>query len=1191
MNFPIVPEYRKDILNTNIENKIKGEPFELPAKSKKGYTLVPVHAPFFVKSLKVYNGNGEPLTPGDKGDYRIYRIMGGLTDLTAKSVSCMIEFLNPDIRSGFIDYDVVGHFSLFDAAFLKMVEEAANDERPVWWENVHNKPTHFRPKLHGHSLLYETVAMMDMVGLIDDLLALLKSRGRTPLEIKFEHYLRLLIHYIKTYKTELLLALERHKGAYNPHGWNKAQSGLELVDNFPTARGAELLQPRNDRHLTPDGIKTIMDVYGFNSSELLEQMKLPISQFGNSNFIPANIDGSFEGLGGTIETGGMCLESDGTITYLASRMDGRTRGLYFSVMENTTDQNKASLDFTGYKYEHAKFNASNANVDRIVQGSGSECILVSDSVTDLCFIGVTNGSNDPARHVYSKINMRPLVEAIFSNPGSYRAQDVWNYLSIAMMGDWVYIFLTASTPVPIASNNVGSNWNYKHIFRVPIASIKATVDVTPVRQNVSFVDADGVQVNNSPWWRWFSITRDSNGYVTKALHTFAPYPSNGWIGPYRSAVTVVAQDPSRPGIYALKFMTAYYAAYTSPSVNGQMNVTPEINYDFNPYTGVFTLKSQSPSFNVNFGANPIVPPQYTDVSLKYLCVFFYQAQGMNIFEDGRISSCGAYGFSGFPRGALIINLRGSSTRYATVSRFWNRGEDFGLSGVTRVVPENMISPVESSVCPRAFLYVPGGEYYVAGRKNDANALGLFFKTVSGKFAPRPEINNLYMSNVVARPLTNNIRRVNSLPGLGGATISVPSANLDFAGIEVGESAFCVSYQKKNFDRDRMGTAWPGGVADGDVVLIQTHTRRLEADGTLTIVPTLEVLYPEWIVNVIKAQVQFPALLPGSRNVIVTVNDPTFSPLARFGWLPVTVSVQYCGGLGTADANTLFATILSIQPTYVDSGGRKVVNGLTVVNVHHGRFESTAMNTPYPWGNQEYSDTPLSTMDPARIQYYLDGNKLSVFHGCGVMAQTPGDSWGVDATFVYNDRTASHAWSSVDWRARSSRGTGIIMTPDNGIQVMRGWDQSTGSAATISEGPVNHPLVGSVYPEIGWVVFFKTPIKATFNGKLYIIPAGNIDLRNVVPNPANKTFYIYAILRNGIPVYEVAEDKRLETPFQVWVGKVITNTLQILTVERFNVVTINSNRVSEIKRGNCIPATSGLAIEEGQLPWLRADELS
>lgn len=1191
MNFPIVHEYRKDILNQNPENRVLGEPFKV-VRGPGSRIVIPIHAPFFVKSLRLYNANMEPLTKADDegvGDWRMYKIMGGLTELTAKPVGCMIEILNPDVTAGFFDYDIVGHFSLFDNSLLRMILETANDDRPVHWEYLRNKPVVFPPEWHGMSLIYDIVAFGDMVELISMIIKHLTDNAVTVAEIKINHYLDLLNHYITVYRTELLNSLARHEGAYDSHGLTKGHVGLNLVDNFATARGDDLLKPNNNMHLTVNGLKTIIDSLSFNASELLASNKVPVSQFGNANFIPPSLDGSFEGIGGTVETSSIALETDGTVTNLANRMDGRVRGLYFSTLDDSTNPSKISLNFTGYKYEHAKFNADSASVDRVAQGSGDECILVGDSEKDLYYLGVTNGSNNPANHVYSKVNLMPLVDAIYSSGVGYRVADIFGWINIAVMGDWIYLILASGKNAPSPAADTSTNMNYRHIFRVPIDSVKATIDVTPVRQNVTFEDADGVQVNNSPWFRWYSLSFDEQGFGTKAIITFSPYASNGLLSGYRSAVTLTAKNPDVPDQYAIKFLTAFYAARAGATINASMQIVPEINYAFNPRTGVFTLKSKTPTFNVDFSASPVVPPQHQSNSIKFSLVFFYKQQGCAVLNDGRIISSGSYGFSGFPRGMMSIRLNNSNTRYDTVSRFWNIGEEFSPVG-GGIIPEKTISPIQSGVCPRAFLYANEGEYYISGRQDDQNAVGFYWKTVSGKFLPRDKINNLYIKNIVARPLTNDIRKVNALPGLGGATLSVPSAALDAAGMDVGEMAFCVGSQKKTFNRENMGNAWPGGVGNGDIVLVQKHDRRIEADGTVTIVPTLETLYPEAIVEALKTNVQFPNLLGGSRSTIVTVSDPTFSTLERFGWLPVVVSIQYTGSDGNPNRNTLFTTFLVITPTYIDSGGRKVVTGFTVNNVHHGVFEGTAINTPYLWGRAMNSEGPLTTFGPMRCFYYLEGNTVSVYMDPGVIAQTVGDAYLMSLYFSVTNRAASKLWNFVENRAHSTNGGGPCMTPDNGISFLIGWAGSTGTAATLQNGRVNNPLLGGVYPEIGWTIFAKTAIRATFNGREYMVPPGIIDLRDITPDPANKTFYVYATLVNEAPVYQVTEEKRLETAFQLWVAEVKTGPTQILTIERFNVFAMNGNRVSEIKRGNSIPASSGLANEEGQLPWLRSDEL-
>jgi hypothetical protein len=1188
MQFPIVQEYKTDTRRTNPENEITDEPFKVDA-GVFTRVIVARHAPFFVESLRMKFPNGEPMILDE--DYEIFKIMPRLTELVAQPVACMITLKKPEITGGTISYHVVGEFPLLDSTMLGLIVDCINDDRPVYWENLRDKPSVFPPTLHAHSVLYDIVAFQDTIEFLGDMQALIARNGMDIIERRLTHFMELVDWYIGVYGRMLDLFLKNHAESYDAHGLKANDVALEKVDNFSTATFADVLQGRDDMHLRPQELKTIIEHYGFNADEFLEAKTMPIAQFGNTNFIPPNIDGSFEGFGGVIETGAMCLENDNSITVLWNRMDGRTRGLYYSVLTDP-DAPNALLTYTGFKYEHPRFDPDNANVDRIAQGSGDECILVGDSFKDIFYVGVTNGSLDPAKHVYSKINLRPLVDAIQYNPGAHTVSELFNMVSVAMMGDWVYIFLSASVAAPVQGldPDLYSNLSFKHIFRVPIASIKAQVDVVATRQNVSFMDADGVQWNNSPYFSWYTTVRDGSGNVTKGYHTFSPYPSNGFLGCYRSCLTLVAQNPNNPASYAVKFLAGQYTSYVSPTVNSAFWNTLEINYDFNPVTGVFTLKSRTAPFNVNFGASAdnLIPVPYRQSIFMYYLVFFYQAQGANILDDGRLISAGAFGFTGFPRATISMSFPTAKTRFATVNKFFGNMQD--VVSPKSILAETLTAPTESGINPRGMLYNPGGEYYVAAHRSVATSLKMYWKTVSGKFAVRSEIQNLFMSNIVSRPLTNNIRRVNANAGLGGATVVVPSAKLDTYGVDVGESQFCVNSQKSSFNRELIGNAWPGGVAAGDIVLVQQHTQRIETDGTITIVPTLEILYPAYIVESIKAQVEVPAIMNRGRARHVTVCDPTFSNLtAKFGWLPVTCSVQYTDADGTPDQFTLFTTIMTLQPTYAVSGGRYVVTGFTVINIAHHRAPSCGVNILRVYNSGDY-ETPQSTMGPMRIQYYLNGSVLSVLHGCGVMAQTPGDQFTRDFLLTYNNRDASHAWSGLNVMDHSSRGGGWIMTPDNGIQVMRGWDLSTGGAATISEGLVNYPLIGSVYPEVGWIIFFKTDINVVFYGTLYVLPLGSIDLRDIDPAPQWKTFYIYAILDKGVPRYDIAKEKRLETNYQLWVGTVITNDRQILTIERYNVFALDGHRITETKRGNSIPAASGLANAEGQIPWLRAGEL-
>lgn len=1185
MNFPIVHEYRKDILNQNPENRVLGEPFKV-IRGPGSRIVIPIHAPFFVKSLRLYNANMEPLTKADDegvGDWRMYKIMGGLTELTAKPVGCMIEILNPDVTAGFFDYDIVGHFSLFDNSLLRMILETANDDRPVHWEYLHNKPVVFPPEWHGMSLIYDIVAFGDMVELISMIIKHLTDNAVTVAEIKINHYLDLLNHYITVYRTELLNSLARHEGAYDSHGLTKGHVGLNLVDNFATARGDDLLKPNNNMHLTVNGLKTIIGSLSFNASELLASNKVPVSQFGNTNFIPANIDGSFEGLGGIYEAAAMAMETDGTVTYLSNRMDGRVRGLYYSVMTNVGAA-RPTLTYTGYRYTHPKFAPDGAIVDRVAQGSGGEVILVGDGTNQLYYIGMTNGSLDTARHVYSKIDLSPLVNAVYSGGGP--VSELFRNINIALIGQWIYLFLGASVGDPVPSPSQLISLRYRHIFRVNVADVQATVNVTPVRQYVSYQDADGVQRNNYPYFLWHDEVKDSDGNFLRALFSFQqPLNPFAYLG-VTSVMTLAAQDPNRPGIYALKFFGGYFASYFSADFNGSFNYAPEITYDFNPNDNVMSITSKSNLPLINFAETPVINGPHAQNIAMINFVRHFEGQGLAVLDNGRIFTSAAAGAFGYPRETGILTPPNNLSRYNTIARRWGTATGWGYTGLFK---EDVVMPLVSGNNVRCVLYNPGCELYIAAKPESPNDLQLYYRNVSGGYAIRGGVNNLVIPNLYSRPLTSDVRKVNAPFALGGMTVSAPGGVIGNYGVEIGSSAFCMGVQKKYFNRDIQGS-WPGGVGDDDIVMIANHSNVDLGDGTVNIVPGTEILYPAWIVDVLKAQVANPAIKDRGRFCSVTICDPTFSSGA-FGWLPITVGVTYCDTYGLPNTDTVYTTFMTINASYSAQGNRQVVTGISVIDILHSEKSSAAFKGAMPavYGADPANEGSQTPLGPMRTYYYLNGNALQVYFSTGV--RTPGvfDDIMGNLRFSYANRD-THRWTSAAYEDDGSLLGCMSVTPDNGIARAYQWKSSSGGAATIIDGPAYKALLGSSYPAIGWLVYFKTSVNVTFNGKAYILPAGAMDLRSTNPSPGNRVFYIYAILRNGSPTYEIAEDKRLETPFQIWVGRVITNATQIVTVDRFNVVTLNGNRVSETKRGNCIPASSGLANAEGQLPWLRSDEL-
>lgn len=1178
MNFPIVREYQDDLLNNNLDNEKRGEPFTV-VPGVWSRVIVPRHSPFFVESLQLYFPNGEPMVKDVH--YRMFKLMSGLTALTAQKVGCMIELLDNDITDGFIDYDIAGEFSLFDTTLLNLINNTANDDRPVYWDNLKNRLVVFPPKLHGHSVLNDIVAWKDLIEVLDLMVGACAKAGKPLIQLKIEHYFSVYNDYLKLYGDMLVKYLTDHKNAYDSHGLTQVQVNLPLVDNFKTAAGSQALENRDDLHLTVPGLKTILDEFGFNTNDYMKDGSLPIATFGNTNFIPPSISGSFEGLGGQTEAAGICMESDGSTVFLENRYDGRVEGLYYSVTDNIGAY--VPRNYSAFRYTHQRIEADNARVNRIAGGSGSEVILMADSRKEIFYIGLTNGSLDPAKHVLSRLNL-DAMKPIF--PLGVLLSDFIGEMNVFLTTNWIYVNIATpylNRSAAEANGNGRADMRFRYFFRVPRASVAAQVPVTAAQINLSYRDGDGKQWNNVPYWRWCTPVGNYPNF-SKYYFDFKQKTDVQCVGAYRSQITLACEVPGKPGKYVLKFLAAWWSRYITGLITGAWETMLEMTYEFDSETGVMTLLHQAPTFQIDY-LNP--PPINGNL---YAPVYAYDKQSAVILDNGTmVSSYSAY--QGFPRWYTSLRHRNLKTRYDMISANYTTQLGFNSGAEVAIVGENILSPIASGVKTRAFMLSNGGDFYNAAYGDPGSRSKVFYREAPGKLAVRSNINNLAISNIRARPLSNKVWEVRSDPRIGGSYVTVPAAQLDTFAIDVGLATFCCGVQKKHFPLTGQSPNWPIPTEAEGIGLISSHTTVIAADGKMDIVPTGTITYPAAIVNLLKREVENVAAMLASPEVFVTVSDPTGALTTRFGWLPVLVHVTYAEP-GTTNRRQTF---MHITPTY--SGGvNKTVTGFTVVDKIHATWERYASAlTPTTWDARVSGLDNATSHGPPRCGYHVNGNDIRGFFDTGIQASGTGDGLQAFADFRFPNKTTkrwsrSSAETYLSITGNTGSGNHRAVVPDEGVVVAIPHSDSAGGAATIFRGANYNAMLGHVYPEIGWVIFFQQPIKVVFNGKSYTLPNGTIDLRDVEASPANKTFYIYAVLKDGTPIYEVAQEKRLESPWQLWVGTVVTNNVQILTIERFNVFTVNGQRISELKRGSSIPASSGLTNNEGQIPWLTAGEL-
>jgi hypothetical protein len=155
---------------------------------------------------------------------------------------------------------------------------------------------------------------------------------------------------------------------------------------------------------------------------------------------------------------------------------------------------------------------------------------------------------------------------------------------------------------------------------------------------------------------------------------------------------------------------------------------------------------------------------------------------------------------------------------------------------------------------------------------------------------------------------------------------------------------------------------------------------------------------------------------------------------------------------------------------------------------------------------------------------------------------------------------------------------------------------TGGAARLlhktdpNTGNVAWYIGPTVYPETIWSLFFQDGVPMMINGTMYEMPGGSIDLRDVDPSPGNKTFYIYATIEDGKPKYILSTTELRRGNALLLVSRVVTNSTQILTIERNQPFVVGDHELSYTRKGGIIPISSGMPQDDGTFVFLKASEL-
>lgn len=124
-------------------------------------------------------------------------------------------------------------------------------------------------------------------------------------------------------------------------------------------------------------------------------------------------------------------------------------------------------------------------------------------------------------------------------------------------------------------------------------------------------------------------------------------------------------------------------------------------------------------------------------------------------------------------------------------------------------------------------------------------------------------------------------------------------------------------------------------------------------------------------------------------------------------------------------------------------------------------------------------------------------------------------------------------------------------------------------------PLERIVVLSQEVSQGFNVYFTQEVPVLINGSYYKLLPTSIDLKSITPEPENKTFYIYIVVLENVCQYLISTEKLSEELSRTYIGTVITGELAIISIESEKVTRFLTNRISTTKRGSAIPASTGV----------------
>lgn len=236
---PILQPLPLDWSGVSIHNRTKGEIHDLTNQFGLPYRVVIMEKGYFYEEgLVIIDSNGYRLT---KEDYQCTAISKEIADETAKAAFAVILISNPDVRDILrIDAQMVGgRYCNLNTAILESARNVIlGANRKLYYKNIKDKPSEFRPSGHLHAL-WDLFGFTEQTGIIKRMTTAIDLVTRKEFVGLFDEF-NIEFDTVRNSMTSIDNRLTTHiEDKSNPHQLTAIQVVLHYVFNGSVATAEE----------------------------------------------------------------------------------------------------------------------------------------------------------------------------------------------------------------------------------------------------------------------------------------------------------------------------------------------------------------------------------------------------------------------------------------------------------------------------------------------------------------------------------------------------------------------------------------------------------------------------------------------------------------------------------------------------------------------------------------------------------------------------------------------------------------------------------------------------------------------------------------------------------------------------------------------------------------------------------------